>query len=102
MAVVSEVVASSALKAAEGFTHLGASMLVVLGYASAFYFLPLCLRTIPLGIAYAIWAGTGVALVALAGWPVYRQPLDLGAIIRISLIVAGMIVLKLFSGTLTH
>ena len=102
IAIVSEVIATSALKAAEGFTRLAPSVLVVVGYASAFYFLSLTLRTIPLGIAYAIWAGVGVALVAVVGWLVYRQSLDLAAIIGISLIVAGVIVLNVFSKTVEH
>ncbi|MBI3344081.1 MAG: multidrug efflux SMR transporter [Gammaproteobacteria bacterium] len=102
IAIVSEVIATSALKAAEGFTRWVPSVLVVVGYASAFYFLSLTLRTIPLGVAYAIWAGVGVALVALVGWAVYHQSLDIGAIIGITLIVSGVIVLNLFSKTVAH
>jgi small multidrug resistance pump len=99
---VSEVVATSALKAAEGFTRLVPSVLVVVGYTLAFYFLSLILRTIPLGVAYAIWAGVGVALVALVGWVVYHQTLDIPALIGIVLIVSGVIVLNLFSKTVVH
>lgn len=102
IAILSEVVATSALKAAEGFTRLGPSLLVVVGYAAAFYFLSLTLRTLPLGVAYAIWAGVGVALVALIGWVVYHQPLDIAAILGIALIVSGVIVLNLFSKTVAH
>ena len=102
IAIVSEVVATSALKAAEGFTRLVPSVLVVVGYALAFYFLSLTLRTIPLGVAYAIWAGVGVALVALVGWVVYHQSLDIPALIGIALIVSGVIVLNLFSKTVVH
>ena len=102
IAIVSEVVATSALKAAEGFTRFVPSVLVVVGYALAFYFLSLTLRTIPLGVAYAIWAGVGVALVALVGWVVYHQSLDLAALIGITLIVSGVIVLNLFSKTVVH
>jgi len=102
IAIVSEVIATSALKAAEGFTRLVPSVLVVIGYASAFYFLSLTLRTIPLGVAYAIWAGVGVALVALVGWVLYHQSLDTAALIGIALIVSGVIVLNLFSKTLVH
>lgn len=102
IAILSEVVATSALKAAEGFTRLGPSVLVVVGYAAAFYFLSLTLRTLPLGVAYAIWAGVGVALVALIGWVVYHQPLDIAAILGIALIVSGVIVLNLFSKTVAH
>jgi len=99
VAILSEVVATSALKAAEGLSRWGPVTLVLAGYALAFYFLSLTLRTIPLGIAYAIWAGVGVALVSVAGWFIYRQALDAGAIIGITLIVAGVIVLRLFSKT---
>lgn len=102
IAIVSEVVATSALKAAEGFTRLVPSVLVVVGYALAFYFLSLTLRTIPLGVAYAIWAGVGVALVALVGWVVYHQSLDIAAFIGIALIVSGVIVLNIFSKTAVH
>ncbi len=70
LAIVSEVIATSALKAAQGFTRWIPSLLVVAGYATAFYFLSLTLRTIPLGISYAIWSGVGVALVALLSWAV--------------------------------
>jgi small multidrug resistance pump len=99
IAIVSEVVATSALKAAEGFTHWLPSVLVVTGYGSAFYFLSLTLKTIPLGTAYAIWSGVGLALVALAGWIFYGQSLDIPAIVGMSLIVAGVLVLNLFSKT---
>ena len=102
IAIVSEVIATSALKAAEGFTRWVPSLLVVVGYASAFYFLSLTLRILPLGIAYAIWSGVGVLLVALVGWVLYHQSLDIAALIGISLIVAGVIVLNLFSKTVAH
>ena len=102
IAIVSEVVATSALKAAEGFTRLWPSVIVVVGYASAFYFLSLTLRTIPLGIAYAIWAGVGVALIAVVGWLLYHQPLDTAALIGLTLIVSGVIVLNVFSKSVTH
>jgi small multidrug resistance pump len=99
IAIVSEVIATSALKAAEGFTRWLPSVLVVAGYGSAFYFLSLTLKTIPLGTAYAIWSGVGLALVALAGWIFYGQSLDIPAIVGMSLIVAGVLVLNLFSKT---
>ncbi|HCU53240.1 MAG TPA: QacE family quaternary ammonium compound efflux SMR transporter [Gammaproteobacteria bacterium] len=99
IAIISEVIATSALKAADGFTRWGPSVLVVLGYASAFYFLSLTLRSIPLGIVYAIWAGVGIALIALVGWVVYHQSLDLWALLGIGLIVAGVAVLNVFSKT---
>jgi small multidrug resistance pump len=102
IAIVSEVIATSALKAAEGFTRWLPSFLVVCGYASAFYFLSLTLRAIPLGVAYAVWSGFGIALVSLIGWAIYHQSLDLPALIGIALIVAGVVVLNLFSKAVPH
>ena len=97
VAIVSEVVATSALKASDGFTRLWPSLAVVLGYLLAFYFLSLTLRTIPIGIAYAIWAGVGVALITLVGWVIYDQKLDAAAVIGVALIVAGVFVINAFS-----
>ena len=102
VAILSEVVATSALKAADGFTRWFPSLLVVVGYASAFHFLSLTLRAIPLGIAYAIWSGVGVALVSLVGWAIYHQSLDIAALVGIALIVAGVVVLQLFSKAVPH
>lgn len=85
IAIMSEVVATSALKAAHGFTRFWPSLPVVIGYASAFYFLSLTLRTIPLGIAYAIWSGVGVALFSIVGWFIYHQSLSTEAIERSAL-----------------
>lgn len=100
IAIVSEVVATSALKAADGFTRVIPSLLVVAGYASAFFFLSLTLRAIPLGVAYAVWSGVGLALVSLIGWVLYDQSLDAGALVGIALIIAGVLVLNLFSETI--
>ncbi|UCV13823.1 DMT family transporter [Quatrionicoccus australiensis] len=102
VAIVSEVIATSALKAAEGFTRPLPSLVVVIGYGIAFYCLSVVLRTLPLGITYAIWSGVGVALVALSGWLLYGQALDLAAVLGLTLIVAGVIVLNLFSKTVAH
>ena len=102
IAIASEVVATSALKAAAGFTRLVPSILVVVGYSLAFYFLSLVLNTIPLGVTYAIWSGVGIALVTVIGWTVYHQVLDLAGIIGIGLIIAGVVVLSLFSKTGAH
>ena len=99
IAIVSEVIATSALKTTEGFTRWVPSLLVVIGYTSSFYFLSLTLRTLPLGVAYAIWSGVGIALLALIGWIIYHQSLNGAAIIGITLISAGVIVLILFSKT---
>lgn len=102
LAIVAEVIATSALKASDGFSRLWPSLLVVAGYAIAFYFLSLVMRSIPVGVAYAIWSGAGVTLIALIGWLVLRQPLDLPAVIGIGLIVSGVLVLQLFSRTGAH
>lgn len=100
LAIISEIMATSALKAADGFTRLWPSVVVVVGYAAAFYFLSLTLRMIPLGVAYAIWSGVGIALIALIGWVLYHQSLDAGAFVGIGLIVTGVVVLNLFSKSL--
>jgi small multidrug resistance pump len=102
VAIVSEVIGTSALKASEAFTRLWPSLIVVVGYLSAFYFLSLTLKTMPIGVAYAIWSGAGVALIALIAWALYGQALDVPAIIGLSLIVAGVVVLNVFSSTTSH
>ncbi|WP_416140804.1 DMT family transporter [Halomonas sp. HK25] len=102
LAIVAEVIATSALKATEGFTRLWPSLLVVVGYVVAFYMLSLVLRTMPVGIAYAIWAGLGIVLVAVVGLVVYGQRPDLPAVIGIGLIVAGVVTIQLFSSISTH
>ncbi|RFC38763.1 MAG: small multidrug resistance pump [Candidatus Nitrotoga sp. CP45] len=105
VAIVSKVIATSALKASEGFTHLWSlwsSLIVALGYIVAFYFLSLTLKTIPIGVAYAIWSGAGVALIALIAWAFFGQALDIPAIIGLLLIVTGVVVLNLFSKTVSH
>ncbi len=102
VAIVSEVIATSYLKATEGFTRLWPSVIVVAGYLLAFYFLSLTLRTIPVGVAYAIWSGVGVVLIALSGWLFLGQSLDIPALIGLSLIVAGVVVINVFSQTISH
>lgn len=101
-AIVSEVFATTSLKAAEGFTRPLPSVIVVVGYGTAFYCLSQTLKTIPLGIAYAIWSGVGTLLIALLGVVLYRQTLDRAAVAGIALIVAGVAVLNLFSKSLVH
>jgi len=96
-AIVSEVIGTSALKSAEGFTRLWPSLIVVISYSIAFFFLSLTLKTIPVGIAYAIWSGVGIALISLIAWVIFGQKLDTAAIIGILLIVAGVMVLNIFS-----
>ena len=100
LAIVAEVVATSALKTAAGFTRPLPSLLVVLGYGVAFYFLSLSLRVVPVGVAYAIWSGVGTALIAVIGWVLFGQTLDLAAWIGLALIVAGVAVLQVFSRAL--
>ena len=102
IAVVGEVIATTALKASEGFTKPGPSAIVVIGYAATFYFLSLTLHTIPLGVAYAIWAGGGIVLVALFGWIVFGQHLDFAALAGMALILAGVLVMNLLSKTAGH
>nr|WP_233198626.1 MULTISPECIES: SMR family transporter [Luteimonas] len=102
LAIVAEVVATSALKASDGFSRLGPSVLVVVGYAVAFYCLSLVMRSVPIGIAYAIWSGVGVTLITLIGWLVFKQPLDLPAVLGIGMIVGGVLVLQLFSKAAAH
>ena len=95
VAIVAEVIGTSALKASQGFTRPGPSFAVVLGYGVAFYFLSLALQTIPVGIAYAIWSGMGVVLIAMIGRWVFKQALDAAALGGIALILAGVVVLQL-------
>ena len=102
IAIVAEVIATSALKATAGFTKPLPSLVVVFGYALAFYMLSLTLRSIPVGVAYAIWCGAGMALISVIGWLVLRQRLDIGAIVGISLIVLGVIILSVFSRVTMH
>lgn len=102
VAIIAEVVATTALRAADGFTQLWPSLISIVGYAVAFYFLSLTLRSMPVGVAYAIWSGVGIVLISLAGWLLYKQLLDLPAIIGMALIMAGVIVINLFSKSTVH
>jgi small multidrug resistance pump len=102
VAIISEVVATSALKASNGFTQLWPSLLVIAGYAIAFFFLSLTLRTMPVGIAYAIWSGIGIVLVTFIAWFVFGQSLDSPAIIGLTLIITGVVVLQIFSKSAAH
>jgi small multidrug resistance pump len=102
LAILAEVIATSALKASENFTRPIPSLLVVAGYGTAFFLLSITLKTLPIGVAYAIWSGVGTALVAVVGWLYYRQSLDLPAILGLTLIIAGTLVLNLFSKVAAH
>lgn len=102
ISIVAEVIATSALKASDGFTKLWPSVVVVVGYGVAFHFLALTLKTIPIGVAYAMWAGAGVTLVAIVGWLLFGQKLDLAAIIGMAMIVGGVVILQVFSKSAGH
>lgn len=102
IAIVCEVVATSFLKNAEGFTRLWPSVITAIGYILAFFFLSLTLRTVPTGVAYAIWSGAGIVLVSAIAWFWQGQALDAAALIGMGLILAGVLVIQLFSSTVGH
>lgn len=102
VAIGSEVLATLALKQSDGFTQPIPSIVCALGYAIAFYFLSLVLKTVPIGIAYAIWAGMGIVLIAVISAFVYKQIPDMAAIIGMLLILAGVIIINVFSKTSSH
>jgi small multidrug resistance pump len=102
LAIIAEVIATSALKASEEFTKLMPSLLVVVGYGFAFYFMTISLRVIPLGIMYAIWSGLGIVMISIIGWVMYKQTLDFAAMLGIGMIVAGVLVIHLFSKSVVH
>lgn len=102
IAIISEVTATSALKSSEGFTRLMPSLIVVAGYGASFYLLSFTLKTIPVGIAYAVWSGLGVALVTAIAWVLHDQKLDLWGFLGIGLIVTGVAVLNLLSKASAH
>ena len=95
LAILAEVVATTALKASDGFTRPLPSLLVVLGYGIAFYCLSLTMRSIPLGLVYAIWSGLGLLLITLAGWLIWGQRLDAPSLVGMALIIAGVSVINL-------
>ena len=97
LAIMSEVIATASLKSTEGFTKPIPSIIVLVGYCAAFYFLSLTLDTISIGVAYAIWSGVGVATITIVSFFLYDQKIDLAGILGIGLIIAGVIVLRLFS-----
>ena len=102
VAVVFETVGTSALKSSEGFTRLWPSVTVAASYGVSFYFLSLTLKTIPVGVAYAMWSALGIFFITLIGWVVFKQRLDAPALIGLALIVAGVAVIQLFSRTAGH
>ena len=102
LAILAEAVATTALKMSEQFTRLLPSAVVVVGYAAAFYFLSLSLRTIPVGVAYAVWSAVGIVLITVVGAVIFRQVPDLPAIAGMLLIIAGVVVINLFSKMSAH
>ncbi|WP_395665914.1 DMT family transporter [Methylocella sp.] len=102
IAIAAEVTATSFMKSSEGFTKPVPSLVMVAGYAAAFYFLSLTLRTLPTAVAYAVWSGLGVVLIAAIAWIFQGQKLDAAAVLGMTLIVAGVVVLNLFSKVSAH
>ena len=102
LAILAEIVATSTLKASEEFTKLVPSVIVLIGYGISFYFMSLSLRTFPIGITYAVWSGIGIVALAIVGAVFYKEIPDLPAIIGMGLIAAGVIVIHLFSTTVSH
>ncbi len=102
IAIVAEVIGTSALKASEGFSRPGATSLSLASYALAFYFLSLTMATIPTGIVYAIWSGVGIVLISAVGWFWFKQTLDTPALIGLGLILAGVLVINLLSQSVRH
>ena len=102
IAIIAEVAATSALKASAEFTRLVPSLIVIVGYGIAFYCMTLVLRSIPVGITYAVWAGLGIVLVTIVGAVLYKEIPDLPAVIGIGLIIAGVVVINVYSNTIGH
>lgn len=102
LAIVLEVIATSSLQASQQFTKPLPSLIVAAGYAGAFYLLSHVLKHVPVGIAYATWSGLGIVLISLAGWLVFKQRLDVPALIGLALIVAGVVIVNGFSKSATH
>ena len=102
LAVLAETIGTTALQASQQFTRPGPAMIVVLAYGLAFYLLAVALKSFPVGIAYAIWSGLGIVTIACIGWLIFGQRLDLPAILGMALILAGILVINLFSGSAHH
>ena len=102
VAIVAEIGATSCMKSTDGFTRLAPSLVSISGYCVSFYLLALALRSIPVGIAYALWSGVGIVFIALIGWLVFGQKLDTPAVVGLGLILSGVLVINLFSSSVTH
>lgn len=102
LAVIAEVAGTSFLKSTEGFTKSAPTAFVLVAYGFAFWMLSLSLKTMAVAVVYALWCGAGIVLIALIGWLVLKQPLDFPALVGIGLILAGVVVINLFSGSVRH
>ncbi|HSH73596.1 MAG TPA: SMR family transporter [Methylophilaceae bacterium] len=102
IAIIAEVIATTSLKASNEFTRFWPSVLVVIGYGTAFYFMTISLRVLPVGIMYAIWSGVGIVSISILGWIVYRQTLDTPAMLGMGLIISGVVVINVFSKSVAH
>lgn len=102
IAIVAEVIGTAALKSSDGFTRLGPSLVVALGYGVAFYCLSITLRSVPTGVAYAIWSGVGIVLISAVSWYFHGQKLDLPAMAGMAMIIGGVLVINLFSASAGH
>lgn len=102
LAIVAEVIGTTALKASEGFTRLVPSLIVVVGYGVAFYCLSVVLKSVPVGVAYAVWSGLGIVLITAVAWLLYGQRIDAAGLLGMGLIIAGVVVLNVFSRATVH
>ncbi len=102
LAIVCEVIGTTALKASDTFTRLGPTVLTVAAFVAAFFFMSLALRVLPTGIAYAVWSGVGIVLISIISWFWFRQTLDAGALAGMALIIAGVVVINVFSRSTAH
>lgn len=102
VAIVAEVIGTTALARSDGFTRLGPSAITVVSYAVAFYCLSIPLRVMPTGIVYAIWSGMGIVLISFVAWFWYKQTLDFAALLGLGLIVAGVVIVNVFSKSVSH
>jgi small multidrug resistance pump len=102
LAIVAEVIGTAALKASDGFSRLGPSLVTAASYGVAFVCLSIVLKTMPTGIAYAIWSGVGIVLISGVGWLWFGQKLDGAAVVGLALIIAGVAVVNLLSGSVRH
>ncbi len=102
LAILTETIGTSALQASQQFTRLWPSMICVVGYALSFWLLALTLKYMPVGVVYAIWSGLGIVFIAMIGYVVFGQRLDLPAVLGLAMILAGILVIHLFSNSATH